>query len=177
MYVEARRKLVAWLRRQLVGPAREGSLGMSPLDRYPTGVLHPVDPGMSGLDPASGGQEEAEPALLDDQEDTPVADGESDDGSPARPVRRRRYVPPSSVGFSCYVWGEVRLGITASAAVYEGTGDRGERGRFQSPEYTRTLLPEQSVAWSSAAVPGESGEAFWEGWEGRAGIDVRARPH
>ena len=136
-----------------------------------------MTPALSGIDPASVGQEEAEPGLLDDPEDAPLADGESNDGSPARPVRRRRYVPPSSVGFSCYVRGEVRLGLTASAAVYEGTGERGERGRFQSPEYTRTLLPEQSVGWSSAAVPGESGEAIWEGWEGRAGIDVRARPH
>ena len=50
MYVEARRKLVAWMRRQLIGPTTEGSLRMSPLDRYPTGVLHPVDPDLSGID-------------------------------------------------------------------------------------------------------------------------------
>ena len=43
MYVEARKRLVDWLRRQLIGPAGEGSLGMPPLDRYPTGVLHPAD--------------------------------------------------------------------------------------------------------------------------------------
>ena len=45
MYVEARRKLVEWLRSQLIGPAGEGSSRMSPLERYPTGVLHPVEPG------------------------------------------------------------------------------------------------------------------------------------
>ena len=174
LYVEARERLVAWLRRQLIGPAGEGSFRMSPLDRYPTGVLHPVDPGLSGLDPASGGQEEAEPTFLDDSDDEPNGDSGSNDAEPARPARRRRYVPPSSVGFSCCIRGDVRLAITASAAVYEGTGERGERGRFLSPEYTRTLLPEQCVAWSSAAVPGESGETLWEG---RAGIDVRARPH
>ena len=174
MYVEARRKLVAQLRRQLVGPASEGSLGMSPLDRYPTGVLHPIDPGLSGIDPASAGEGEAEPGLLDDPADEPGAGGESDDEPLARPPRRRRYVPPSSVGFSCYVRGEVRLEITASAAIYQGAGERGEGGRFRSPEYTRTLLPEQSVAWSSAAGHDGSIEAIWEG---RAGIDVRARPH
>ena len=174
MYVEAREKLVSWLRGQLIGPAGEGSLRMSPLERYPTGVLHPIDPGLSGVDPASTGQEEAEPALLDDEEDAPLADGESEDRPLAQPARRRRYVPPSSVGFSCFVRGDVRLAITVSAAVYEGTGERGERGRFQTREYTRTLLPEQSVAWSSAAVPGESGETIWEA---RAGLDVRARPH
>ena len=71
MYVEARKKLVAWLRHQLMGPATNGSLGMSPLDRYPTGVLHPIDPGLSGIDPASAGSEDVEPALLDDLADTP----------------------------------------------------------------------------------------------------------
>ena len=146
---------------------------MSPLDRYPTGVLHPIDPGLSGVDPASTGQEEAEPALLDDAEDAPLADGESEDRPLAQPTRRRRYVPPSSVGFSCCVRGEVRLAITAAAAVYGDADERDEEGRFLVREYTRTLLPEQYVAWSSAAVPGESGETIWEG---RAGIDVRARP-
>ena len=173
MYVEARRKLLDWLRGQLIGPAREGSLRMSPLDRYPTGVLHPIDPGLSGLDPASAGQEEAEPALLDDPEDTPAAGGAADDEPIARPARRRRYVPPSSVGFSCCVRGDVRLAITASAAVYGGD-ERDEEGRFLVREYARTPLPETAVAWSSTGGSGESVETIWEG---RAGIDVRARPH
>ena len=148
---------------------------MSPLDRYPTGVLHPIEPdGRSGIDPASAGEGGAEPGLLDDSDDEPAADGEPKDETIARPARRRRYVPPSSVGFSCCVRGEVRLAITASAAVYEGAGERGEGGRFQSREYTRTLLPEQSVTWSGAAAFDGSGETMWDG---RAGIDVRARPH
>ena len=70
MYVEARKWLVDWLRRQPIGPAGEGSLGMSSLDRYPTGVLHPVDLPVSGIDPTSANGEESEPALLDEQEET-----------------------------------------------------------------------------------------------------------
>ena len=183
MYVEARKKLVAWLRRQLIGPAGEGSLGNSPLDRYPTGVLHPVDPDASGIDPASAGRGEPEPALLDDQEDATPADGEVDGQAFAQPARRRRYVPPSSVGFSCFVRGEVRLSITCSAAVYRDAGagdrdivDRDEAGRFLPGEYTRIRLPECTVEWSSATARGESGEAIWEK-EARAGVDVRVRPH
>ena len=174
MYVEARKKLVAWLRQQLIGPSREGSLGMSPVDRYPTGVLHPIDPGLSGIDPASAGEGESEPGLLDDSADEPGAARESDDEPLARPPRRRRYVPPSSAGFSCYVRGDVRLAITASAAIYQGAGERGEGGRFQSREYTRTPLPMKSVVWPGHASPAGSGETIWDG---RAGIDVRARPH
>ena len=178
MYVDARKKLVAWLRRQLIGPAGEGSLGMSPLDRYPTGVLHPVDPDVSGIDPASAGRGESEPALLDDREDATPADGEADGQAFAQPARRRRYVPPSSVGFSCFVRGEVRLSITCSAAVYRDVEDRDrdEAGRFLPGEYTRTRLPERTVEWSSATALGESWEAIWEK-EARAGVDVRARPH
>ena len=92
----------------------------------------------------------------------------------AQPVRRRRYVPPSSAGFSCYVRGEVHLAITASAAVYRGSGDRGDRGRFQMQGYTRAKLPECTVHWSRLAVPSETSETIWKG---RAGIDIRARPH
>ena len=175
MYVEARKKLVAWLRQQLMGPAREGSLRMSPLDRYPTGVLHPIEPDVSGIDPASAGQEEAEPALLDVEEDTTPADDESEGRPLAQPARRRRYVPPSSVGFSCYVRGDVRLAITASAAVYRSVGEeRDEAGLFRLREYVREELPERTVRWPSSVGPGEPAETIWEGC---AGIDIRARVH
>ena len=181
MYVEARQKLVAWLRRQLIGPAREGGLRMSPLDRYPTGVLHPIDPGLSGIDPASAVPEEAEPALLDDPEETPATSGKADDEPHARPARRRRYVPPSSVGFSCCVRGDVRLAITASAVVYGGDEERGEGGRFLVREYIRTPLPEHTVTWSSAAARGRIGRVDLGGARGnrrsRAASWRRRHPH
>ena len=177
MYIEARKKLVEWLRSQLIGPAGEGVLRMPPLDRYPTGVLHPVEPDATGIDPASMSGDEAESNLHDepdeDEEATP-SDPESETSTLARPARRRRYVPPSSVGFSCYVRGHVRLTVTATAAAYRGTGERGEWGRFQTREYTRAELPETTVTWSGTADPNETGETIWEG---RAGIDIRARPH
>ena len=176
-YVDARQRLLDWLRRQLIGPAGEGSLGTSPLERYPTGVLHPIEPDASGIDPAATGDDEAESNLLDEFDDHETAthsDGESDAQALARPARRRRYVPPSSVGFSCCVRGDVRLSITATAAAYGATGERGEGGRFRTREYTRSELPESTVTWSGTAVGGETGETIWEG---RAGIDIRARPH
>ena len=177
MYVEARKKLVEWLRSQLIGPAGEGVVRMSPLDRYPTGVLHPVEPGASGIDPASTVGDDAESNLHDEpdeDEEATLSGPESDAPTLARPARRRRYVPPSSVGFSCYVHGHVRLSVTAAAAVYRGAEERGERGRFQTREYTRSELPETTVTWSGTAVPSETGETLWGG---RAGIDIRARPH
>ena len=175
MYVEARSKLVEWVRRQLIGPAGEGSLRMSLLERYPTGVLHPVEPNVSGVDPASAGIEEAEPGLLDEPEDASEAAEESEGRTPAQPVRRRRYVPPSSAGFSFCVRGnDVRLAMVASAAVYESAEERGEKGRFQPAEYTRVPLPEHALIWSSASPPSGYDETIWEE---RAAIDIRARPH
>ena len=177
MYVEARKKLVGWLRSQLIGPAGEGSLRTSPLDRYPTGVLHPVESDATGIDPASTVGDEAESNLHDepDEDEEAAHSGpESDAPTLARPARRRRYVPPSSVGFSCYIRGHVRLSVTAAAAVYRGTGERDERERFQAREYTRSELPETTVTWSGTAVPSETVETLWGG---RAGIDIRARPH
>ena len=41
-------------------------------------------------------------------------------------------------------------------------------------EYPRTPLPEHPVTWASAAAPDGSRKEIWEG---RAAIDVRARPH
>ena len=149
---------------------------MSPRDRYPTGVLHPIEHGRSGMDPAFAGTDESEEALLDDQDDTAPSDGAPDDQPVAQPARRRRYVPPSSVGFSFFVRGNVCLSIVPSAAVYHDRNhERDERGRFLRPLYERSELPECSVAWSaSAAASYETSDRIWEG---RASIDTRARPH
>ena len=149
---------------------------MSPLDRYPTGVLHPVDPDLSGIDPASLGDEVAERNLLEvDDEDDATPDNDETNGlTPARKTRRRRYVPPSSSGFSCFLRGEAGLSITASAAIYQGVEERDNQGRFRIREYNREDLEERTVTLSNGATPGEQRTDIWEG---RASIDVRSRPH
>ena len=150
-----RRRLLDWVRGQLVGPAGSGWLRGSPVERYPAAVLHPVDPagwGMTGLDPAQSEEDGDEPrhapagrpedpreaygsesaAVPDDEEDddAPVDAEGAPGGVAARPVGRRRYVPPSSVGVSFYVRGDARLRVTASAASYRRVRERGPSGRF-----------------------------------------------
>ena len=150
MYVEARRRLVDWLRRQLIGPAGSGRLSMSPLKRYPTGVLHPVEPGVSGTDPGSSEHlAESDANLLDDSDDEEPANGdEMGKPTPAQSVRRRRYVPPSSAGFSFCIQGDARLLITVSAARYkQHPGQRDAQGRFLRPEFARKPLDTCSVTW------------------------------
>ena len=176
MYVKERNDLVAWLRRQLMGPACDGSLEISPLDRYPTGVLHPIGSDRSGIDPALAGAEEAEGNLLDDEDDAAPSDGAPEEQRVAQPARRRRYVPPSAVGLSFFVRGNVRLSIVPSATVYrDANHERDEQGRFLRPRYERSELPECAVTWSGSAASGcETSDRIWEG---RASIDIRARPH
>ena len=174
MYVEARQRLVDWLRKQLIGPAREGRLSMSPLERYPTSVLHPVEPGVSGTDPGSSEQmAEADANLLDDSGDEePTHAEETEKPTAAQSLRRRRYVPPSSAGFSFCIQGDARLLVTASATSYNQVGEqRDSRGRFSRQEFDRSQLDAYSVTWK------HNGQSAWEIWDGRAGIDVRARPH
>ena len=189
MYVQGRERLVQWLERQLVGPAKRsganGLLDVSPLDRYPVGVLHPVLSEEPGIDLAAEAHQEvvhgvggAESQWSSDlcsaeDEDESADDGQGDDESRAAPVRRRRYVPPSSVGFSFCVEGDMQLRIEASAAVYEAkekTG-RDEGGRFMAPRYERKALSPEIVAYS--------GGEFQRGaiWDSRGGIDIRAREH
>ena len=155
-----RKRLVDWVRRQLIGPAHDGRLQGSPLDRYPTGVLHPVDPGFSGLDPANPDD--------DEEHDTPVGAGEAGERNMAQPVRRRRYVPPSSVGFSFFVRSgdDLSLRITATAASYKRVRERDDGGRFARRQYERTLL-QFAMDWpgSDPALPDD------------VLIEVRERPH
>ena len=170
MFADARTTLVAWLRDQLMGPAGEDDevLRISPLTRYPTGVLHPIDPGRSGVD-AAAGDATADDDLLDDDEADESEDPD-DDRTTAQPARRRRYVPPSAVGFSFFVRGTVSLDITASAAVYVQQRVRGERGRFIPREFERKPL-ELSCTWSESSSPIDPI------WGGRAGVEVRSRQH
>ena len=171
VYVKGRKKLVNWLRQQLIGPAGEGELAVSPLVRYPTGVLYPIEPGESGIDPASADLATMDSRQLEDQEEETLETDAAEGESLAQPARRRRFVPPSSVGFSFCVRGDVRLSITASATTYRATDDRDEFGQFQATRYERTPLDEQTLIWS------KSDQSNQRIWEDRTGIDIRARPH
>ena len=178
MYVEARRRLVAWLRRQLIGPDAGNSLTMSPLDRYPTGVLHPVDPGLSGIDPASAGAEKrpSHPSsmIADDEPGCGRRDGRADrDARPARqaPIRAA-------------VFGGILLlrsgGRAALDCGFRGRVRRhGGAGRGGPVRGSRVHPDPASGTWcrrgrATAARKRLRIDSFWEG---RAGVDVRARPH
>lgn len=165
-YIGARKRFVAWLRQQLIGPANPDSdtlVGMSPLDRYPMGVLFPIMPDGDGVDPAS------DTLWEDAAEDT--ADGEPESKQFAQPARKRRYCPPSAVGFSCFVRGKSRLTIVVEGARYEErTGLRDAKsGRFISQEYNRIPLAETTLTWGDGVLSDAPNQHF--------GVDVRQQPY
>lgn len=165
-YSDARQELIDWLKRQLIGPASKDSLtGISPLDRYPCGVLFPVTDTEGGLDPAA--DSEGEP------DDADATDDEAEEQ--AQTAARRRYVPPSAVGFSFFVRdGEWQFHVRFSAARYERKKHRDESGRYAKAEYERIPLggDEEAVTFSSSGVVRSK-----DVMGGKAGIDVRARSH
>ncbi len=117
--VPARQHLIEWLEAQLCGSfLKDGDQlnNASPLQRFPIALLFPVDPQGIGLDPADEG-------TIDDTENDDL------DCSPTLPevetlqtaesLKQRRYVPPSSVGFSFYVAGGAwQLHIVAKALCF-----------------------------------------------------------
>ena len=176
MFADARAALVEWLRAQLIGPAGDEdevlriANSRTPSYRYPTGVLHSIDPGRSGVDAVNGPDTTADDGLLDD-DGADEREDPDEDKQAAQPARRRRYVPPSAVGFSFFVRGAVSLRITASAAIYVQQGERDAQGRFILREFRREPLSAFSCTWTESSSP------LPPIWEGRAGLEVRNRKH
>src|SRR5690606_2019558 len=112
-YSAERLNLVNWLKKQMIGPvASEKLQGISPLRRYPMGVLYPIVETGEGIDPATED---------DDFSEEDYASGiEGDAEQTATGIVRRRYIPPSSVGFSFYVDGsDWSVQVLCSAAIYD----------------------------------------------------------
>ena len=172
IYKKGRCDLLKWLKKQLIGPASgENLLRGSPLDRYPTGILFPIMRDEEGIDPAS---------VSDDDDDTESLGDDTTAGSDAQPaIKRRRYMPPSSVGFSFFASGEeVRFQVVFSAARYKKMDERSKIGQFQN-SYERTEIGKDNDAKTFTRpdhdLPTQSNQRV-DVLGGRASIDVLWRP-
>lgn len=204
-YAENRKYLVEWIRSQLTGsvsdegrklgvrpPGRctdpeekyEIIRGISPAERFPIGILYPVYKGSDGIDPASETQ--------DDEDDGFSTAGDSND-QPAEPViKRRRYVPPSSVGFSFFVRGKtIKFQVLCSSVRYKKKSVEGNRvvardeeGRFTKDEWYRIPLTDTDGEVNTFTAPAYTKNVTVREpvrkrvavLGGRAGIDVLWRP-
>ena len=102
-YKHQRVRLINWTKKQLIGISLKDDIlvGEKPLDRFFTGLLFPIFESEEGLD-------------SDD-------DYENDDTNETKPVKKdKRYIPPSSAGFSFYITGEqIKLRIFHNAVFYK----------------------------------------------------------
>jgi hypothetical protein len=136
-FVEPRKRLVEWVRDQLVGappaatddPDGPALRAVLPTERFPCGAIYPVSSSGDGIDPAGDEVEEAQS----------VSGAAGDDGE--EPAIVRRYTPPSSLGFSFFIKGaRIELQLLCSAVRYERT-KRDERGRYVNEWTRRALVP------------------------------------
>ncbi len=136
MFTEPRKRLIDWVRKQLIGPpesATDSSVlrGVLPTERFPCGALYPVSKWGEGIDPASEDVDEIEK----------ISDVTSENS--AEPAVVRRYIPPSSLGFSFFIKGEdIRFQVLSRAVRYERT-ERDERGQYKNEWKRRELVSEQ----------------------------------
>ncbi len=170
MFTEPRKRLIEWVRKQLVGPplpATHGPdlRGVLPTERFPCGALYPTSQWGEGIDPASEDVDKAEGA-------TEVA-GEST----SEPAVVRRYIPPSSLGLSFFIKGDdIRFQVLCRAIRYEPT-ERDERGQYKNDWKPRELVPGQGndEDFENIACPGKDQRQSFSKLAGKARVDVQWR--
>ena len=95
IFNKERTRLINWVRRQLIGPPDSTSdslvlRGVLPTARFPCGALYPITKWGEGIDPAGEDMEEASGTANVAVE------------SSVEPAVVRRYITPSSLGFSLF---------------------------------------------------------------------------
>jgi hypothetical protein len=154
-----RKQFVDHIKKHLTGSGVDEQLlpGEKPLDRFVTGFLFPIfetEEGLDELEPEEDGTGESE----DD-----VSKAISDSNLP----KRRRYLPPSSVGFSFFISGEnIRLRVFHRATYYKRNDkERNPDGTYKADSYTKNKL----------AGDGEEIEFFPNGQKQYVVFDGKAR--
>ncbi len=122
--VNERQQLVQHIHEQLTGKNKElpedKLIGENPLDRFVTGFLFPVFETEDGIDDSQNETDESSENVEDSAQATTV-------------TKRKRYIPPSSVGFSFFISGDaINLRVFFNAVRYQKEADKDEEGLFQN---------------------------------------------
>lgn len=169
LFVGPRKRLIQWVRGQLVGPLQSPAEGpdlcdVLPTERFPCGAIYPVTSSGDGIDP-----------VADDEQDAgAVADAPGE--STSEPAVVRRYVPPSSLGFSFFIKGaKASLQLLCAAVRYE-LKERDGRGRFKNT-WTRQSLTDATNPEGDVVVSCPDNEFFQRHnvLKDRARLDIQWR--
>lgn len=172
-YTEARKRLVNWVSRQLIGPpeateATEGGhfLNVDPITRFPCGALYPAIDDGEGLDAVS-------------EDPAPPVESNEDEISAEPTVNQRRFTPPSSLGFSFFISGsDIKLQILCAAVSYSrrnaGSGGRSRdaAGRFSNEWIRHKLVPDGDDEEFVEASPAGGRLQQSQVLGGRARVDI-----
>ena len=170
MFTEPRKRLIDWVRKQLVGPTEPvpsgpDLRGVLPTERFPCGALYPTSQSGEGIDPVGEDVDESEGA------------GEVAGESIAEPAIVRRYIPPSSLGFSFFIMGnDIRFQVLCRAVGYE-PAERDERGRYKN-EWNRHILvsaQRNDEEFENISCPGNDQRQSFFKLAGKARVDVQWR--
>lgn len=170
MFTEPRKRLIDWVRQQLIGPLAPTSdslflHGVLPTERFPCGSLYPTSQWGEGIDPTN-----------EDVDDT-WGTTEFAAESLVEPAIVRRYIPPSSLGFSFFINGEdIRFQLLCRGVRYERT-ERDEKGKFTN-DWTRKKLvfgQEDNEEFESIRCPGADQRQSFSKLENMARADVQWR--
>jgi hypothetical protein len=171
-YSEKRKHIVAWLQSCLMGPGpqEEDLLEIQPIRRYHIGILFPIIRGEEGIDPAFEDQDE-------DDENSSQSEDNGIEVVAENTQKKRRYIPPSSAGFSFFIQGEnIKLQVQASAVCYNFKQER-DKGLFrvEGQKWQRKKLKED-IFLDSPHLKQTTSERF-KVFEERAEIYSLWRPY
>lgn len=141
--------------------------GENPLDRFVTGFLFPIF--------------EAEDGIEDDLDEVDEASGNDDEPAQATTViKKKRYIPPSSVGFSFFISGEsISLRVFYNAIDYCKEKSRSDTGQFQNIWRTNILTENngegEEVVFTSDGV--KLYDVFNDGDEKKGRVEILWREY
>ncbi len=161
---EQRNTFLAHIKKQLIGTDLKDNLliGQKPLDRFFTGFLFPIIDGEDGLDG------EIEP----EESNQISSDDEKKEVLPVKKVKR--YIPPSSAGFSFFITGDmINLRVFYNALRYKKQDERDEFGRFVGQVWEKEKLADdgKEVEFSP------DGKKQYIIFDDKAKIDALWRPY
>ena len=160
-HVNARKKFVDWTKKQLIGIDLKENLlnGKKPLERFYTGFHYPIWNSGDGID-------------FDDNDFEDYQEDDEIDNEAGKFVhKRKRYVPPSSVGFSFYIKGDnIKLRVYYNG-VYFTSYEKNNWGHVKTWEKNKFSTDGEEVEFYP------DGEKQYKIFNGRAKIDALWRTY
>lgn len=169
---EARKKFVSWTKDELTGAnilvnstINDDNNSVKPLDRIFTGFLFPILESQTGFE-----DDDTE------EEDSEVTSDNNSKNEVKPATRRKRYLPPSSSGFSFFIKGEqIKLRVFHNAKFYENKSEERERDtkQFQEQKWEKGEFYDEGREIEFIL----NGVTQYEIFDGKAKIDALWRPY